>query len=529
MHIFLIGPPGVGKSTVAPHLAALFGAAVVDVDRQIERRAGKSCRAVIEEDGMERFRDIEGAVVAHLQPTPAWVVVDTGGGVVIRDANRVRMRELGIVVGLQASLPHLTSGIAATMAKRPHQHLDPRERARAALRERKALYAQAEATFRVDGRSPRDVARVVAAWLVASRGVRIDVGGEHPYPVLARAGLLEHAGAHLRDLGWRGRVALVCERRIGSTLGETVLRSLRTAGLAAVVIEVPAGERAKRLSSLARLWDALADAGVGRDGGVVTVGGGATSDLAAFAAATYLRGVRVAHVPTTLLAMVDAAIGGKTAIDIAAGKNLVGAFHAPDAVLADITALGTLPPRQISSGLAEVVKSAFLADRTAVTQVRRALPAARGRDLAATLALVALGAGVKAAIVSLDAHESGLRELLNFGHTMGHAYEAASGYRATHGEAVAVGMVFATALAERLGLAAPSLRPLLEELLVGAGLPTRARIPRAAWTFLGRDKKARAGAVRWILPRRIGSFTQVTEVDPRALRAAAAAVEGRAA
>src|SRR5207249_9946050 len=173
----------------------------------------------------------------------------------------------------------------------------------------------------------------------------------------------------------------------------------------------------------------------------------------------------LAQIPTTLLGMADAAIGGKTAIDIAAGKNLVGAFHAAEAVFADITVLATLPARQIASGLAEIVKTAFLADRESVAQLGRALEPVRAGDLGTLLAAVAIAAEVKAAIVSQDPRESGLRELLNFGHTMGHAYEAASRYRVTHGEAVAIGMVYATALAERLTLTTPSVRPELEKLL----------------------------------------------------------------
>jgi 3-dehydroquinate synthase len=526
MHLFLVGPPGIGKSTLAPVLARHFGAAVVDLDREIERRARKSCKAVIEQDGWERFRDLEAGVLARLRPTPAWIVVDTGGGAPIRDANRARMRELGLVVGLRGSLDRVAAGIAATMARRPQQSLAPRERARSVLEERRAAYADTDVTFDVEDASVEEVGRAIAAWLVSARGIRIDVVGfERPCRVLVRAGLLEQVGPHLAALGWRGRVALVSDSRVPAGYREAVTRSLDSVGLDTVRLRVPEGEAAKRLAVAARLWDSLAVEGIGRDGGVVALGGGSTGDVAGFAAATYLRGVRVAQIPTTLLGMADAAIGGKTGVDIAAGKNLVGAFHSPDAVFADLSVLATLPARQVSSGLAEVVKSAFLSERESVAQLGRAMEAARAGDLGALLAAVSIAAEVKASVVSQDPREAGLRELLNFGHTMGHAYEAASGYRVTHGEAVAVGMVFATALAERLELTSPALRPQLEALLARAALPVRARLPRAAWTFLARDKKARAGKLRWILPRRIGRFSEVTDVGERALRGAARAVE----
>jgi 3-dehydroquinate synthase len=295
-----------------------------------------------------------------------------------------------------------------------------------------------------------------------------------------------------------------------------------------VTIRVPEGERAKRVSALERLWRDLARGGIGRDGGLVALGGGATGDLAGLAAATYARGIALAHVPTTLLAMVDSSIGGKAAIDLPEGKNLVGAFHAPAAVLADPAVLATLPPRQVSSGLAEVVKTAYLADGDSVEQTARSIERVLERDLGPLTLMVAMSAEMKAAVVSADEREAGLREILNFGHTFGHAYEAARGYAVTHGEAVAIGMVFATALAEVLGLSA-GLRPRLEEILDRAGLPVRSRIPSRAWSLLALDKKARAGSVRWILPRRIGRFSEVTGVGTRDLGRAARIVEGRAA
>ena len=526
MHLFLVGPPGIGKSTVAPMLAHHFGGAVVELDREIQRRAGKPNKELIEQDGMDRFRAVESSVLSRLSPTPSWVVVDTGGGAPIREENRAVMRNLGLIIGLRGSLDRVASGIAATHAKRPYANVAPRERARQVLRERRVAYADTDVTFDVDGATVHETARAIAAWLVSARGVRIDVAGqERPSRILIRAGLLDHVGAHLADLGWRGRVAVVSDARTAARYEPDLLRSLASAGLDPVTLRVPAGERGKQLRIAAQLWASLAGSHVGRDGGIVALGGGSVGDVAGFVAATYLRGIRLAHVPTTLLGMADASIGGKTAIDIAAGKNLVGAFHSPDAVFADLAVLATLPPRQLSSGLAEVTKCAFLADRESVAQLARSLERVRAGDLGAILGAITIAAEVKAGIVSQDPREAGLRELLNFGHTMGHAYEAATKYRVTHGEAVAVGMVYATALAERLGLTVPTVRPELENLLRRAALPTRAHLPTGVWSFVLQDKKARAGKLRWILPRRIGQFSEVTDVGEPALRAAARIVE----
>jgi shikimate kinase/3-dehydroquinate synthase len=527
MHLFLVGPPGIGKSTIAPLLADALGGRTMDLDDEIERKAGKPCTKVITEDGMPRFRALESEILAALQPTPALVVVSTGGGSVLLEPNRRRMSELGLRVGLSGTVATVARGIAATMGKRAHLDVGPRQHAARVLKERRDVYADVDASFRVDGAEPHEVALAIAAWLVAARGIRIDVLASRPYPVLVRAGLLEHAGTHLRDIGWRGRVAIVADPFTAARLGPAVRRSCAAAGLDATIVRVPRGERAKTVAALAKLWDALGAAEITRDGGVIALGGGTVGDVAGFAAATYLRGIRYAQLPTTLLAMVDSSIGGKTGIDLAWGKNLAGAFHQPDAVLADPSVLASLPRRERASGFAEIAKCAFLSDRDSVAQAERSAAAVIAGDLGPTLSAIALAATVKAGVVGADERESGLRELLNFGHTLGHAYEAASRYRVTHGEAVSIGMVFATALADVLDLAPTSLRERLETLLRIAGLPVRAKLPARTWTFLARDKKARAGAVRWILPRTIGRFSEVIDVTPRSLRAAAAIVEGR--
>jgi shikimate kinase/3-dehydroquinate synthase len=527
MHLFLVGPPGIGKSTVAPLLAEALGGRSVDLDDEIERTAGKPATRIISEEGMTLFRALESDALAALRPTPAVIVVSTGGGAVLLEPNRRRMAELGLCIGLTGSVATVARGIAATMGKRGHLDVGPRQHAARVLKERRDAYADVDAAFRVDGAAAHETALAIAAWLVSARGVRIDVLALRPYPVLIRAGLLEHAGTHLRDVGWRGQVAIVADPFTAARHAPAVRRSCLAAGLDVTIIRVPRGERAKTAGSLAKLWDALGAARIGRDGGVIALGGGTVGDVAGFAAATYLRGVRLAQIPTTLLAMVDSSIGGKTGIDLPRGKNLAGAFHQPDAVLADPSVLGSLPRRERASGFAEIAKCAFLSDRDSVMQLERSAGAVADGDLGPTLGAIALAATVKAGIVGADEREAGLRELLNFGHTLGHAYEAASRYRVTHGEAVSIGMVFAAALADVLDLAPTSLRERLEALLRAVDLPTRAKLPARTWSFLAQDKKARAGAVRWILPRTIGRFSEVVDVSPRALRAAAAIVEGR--
>lgn len=527
MHLFLVGPPGIGKSTVAPLLAGMLGAAAIDLDAEIERRAAKPAARIIRDDGMPRFRALESEALERLTPTHALIVVATGGGAPLEGSNRRLMAQLGPRIGLTGSVATVARGLAQTMATRGHLDLPPREHAARVLRERREAYADVEATFAIDRVPPVDVARAIAAWLVAGRGIRLDVAAARPYPILIRAGLLEHIGTHLADLGWGGRAVIVGDTLTARRHAPAVAASCRVAGIATTTIAVPRGERSKSVGGLERVWRALSRAGIGRDGAIIALGGGTVGDLAGFAAATYLRGIRYAQVPTTLLAMVDSSIGGKTGIDLAAGKNLAGAFWAPDAVLADPAVLAALPRRQRASGLAEVVKSAFLADRHAVAQVERSVLRVLDGDLGPTVGAIAMAASLKSRVVGRDERESGSRELLNFGHTFGHAYEAASGYQVTHGEAVSVGMVFATALAEELDLVPGALRERLERILVAAALPIRSRIPAGAMRYLAADKKVRAGKVRWILPRAIGRFSEVTDVGTASLTVAARAVEGR--
>ncbi len=270
---------------------------------------------------------------------------------------------------------------------------------------------------------------------------------------------------------------------------------------------VPAGEGTKSRESWAALTDALLARGCGRDTTVVALGGGMIGDLAGFVAATYMRGIPVVQCPTSLLAMIDASVGGKTGVDTPAGKNLVGAFHPPAAVLADVELLATLPAEHRRAGLAEAVKHGVVADAHYFDLLRTAGPAVLGADTDAVLGVVTRSVEIKAEIVTADSREQGLRKILNFGHTLGHAIEHASGYEMLHGECVAIGMVLEARLAERMGLAESGTSEAIVELLRVVGLPV-ARPARFGADELLRatrlDKKAQAGVVEYALPAAVG-------------------------
>jgi 3-dehydroquinate synthase len=332
---------------------------------------------------------------------------------------------------------------------------------------------------------------------------RIEVGGEQPYEVVVGAGVLSSLPSLV---GKRAQTAAVIhDERLGA-VARPACRALADAGYRVVAAEVPSGEGAKDVAVLARLWSWLAESRVSRSDCVVGIGGGATTDLAGFAAATWLRGVPVVLIPTTLLGMVDAAVGGKTAIDIAAGKNLVGAFHPPAGVLADLATLETLPREDYVAGLAEVIKAGFIADGEILRLVAADPDGAATPHGQHSRELVERAIAMKARVVSADLRESGLRETLNYGHTLGHAIEKLERYAFRHGDAVAIGMVFAAEVARLSGRLTEREVALHKELLTAVGLPVS--YPRAAWPALREtmslDKKTRGARLRMIVLDGVG-------------------------
>jgi 3-dehydroquinate synthase len=326
---------------------------------------------------------------------------------------------------------------------------------------------------------------------------RVRVGGEAPYDVVIGTGVLGELPSLLGDAG----IVAVVHAEGLPEIARPVCHALTEAGYDARALPVPDGEAGKDVKVLAGLWSSFANLGMTRTDAVVGVGGGATTDLAGFAAATWLRGVRVVLVPTTLLGMVDAAVGGKTAIDIPDGKNLVGAFHPPSGVLCDLATLMTVPRADYVAGLAEIIKAGFIADPRILELVEDDPEAAGRPDGPHTLELAERAVAIKARVVSEDLRESGLREILNYGHTLGHAIEKAEGYRFRHGDAVAIGMVFAAELACLAGRLDAAVVARHRAILSAVGLPTSYVLE--AWPTLREamriDKKARGSRLRFVV------------------------------
>ncbi|WP_153505426.1 3-dehydroquinate synthase [Cumulibacter manganitolerans] len=332
---------------------------------------------------------------------------------------------------------------------------------------------------------------------------RVTVAGSTPYDVVIGAG----AGAALPEmLEGADRVAVIhTDSLAGYAAG--VMRALRERGRTVLPLVVPDAEAGKTLQVAGRCWDALGAAGFTRNDAVVTVGGGAVTDLGGWVAAAWLRGVRVVHVPTTLLGMVDAAVGGKTAINTAAGKNLVGAFHPPAGVICDVDALATLPRADYVAGLAEVIKAGFIADPVILELIEGDLEAAATPEAPFAAELIERAVAVKARVVGEDLTEQGLREILNYGHTLGHAIERAEDYRWRHGDAVAVGMVFAAELGRRAGSLDDATADRHRSILEGVGLPTS--YDGTPWEALRAtmavDKKSRGARLRFVVLDRLAA------------------------
>ena len=339
--------------------------------------------------------------------------------------------------------------------------------------------------------------------------------GPRSYTIAVECGALDTVGARLAGLGVGGRAALVSDAAIQRLYGKTVVASLDGAGFTVAEVEVPEGEAAKTLAVAEQCWDALLGAGLDRTSTVLALGGGAVGDVAGFVAATYMRGVNFVQLPTTVLAQVDASIGGKTAVDHPKAKNLIGAFHQPRLVLVDPAVVRTLPERQFRSGLAEIVKHGIVLDAAYFAEVERDAEALCARELPVLERIIGGSCRLKASVVERDERESELRHVLNYGHTIGHALEAATGYaRFTHGEAVSLGIAAEARVARRLGLCREATVERQERLLAAVGLPVRAAVDdvEAVLAALARDKKARDGRVPFVLAPEIGAFRLVYDV-----------------
>jgi 3-dehydroquinate synthase len=347
--------------------------------------------------------------------------------------------------------------------------------------------------------------------------------GSRSYAIRIGGGLLARLGHFTSALGLGKRCAVISDAKVAPLYAETALDSLRRAGFDPTLITVPSGETAKSLANVSRCYDALAAQRLERKSFIVALGGGVVGDLAGFVAATYLRGIPFVQVPTTLLAQVDSSVGGKVGVNLKAGKNLVGSFYQPRLVLCDLDTLRSLPEREYRAGIAEVIKYGIIHDPRLFTALERGLPELLGQETTMLTRVVARCCEIKAEVVGQDETESGLRAILNFGHTIGHGLEAISRYgKYLHGEAISIGQVGAARISNALtGLSREDCQR-IETLFARAGLPTRVALNRVQterlFEAMKLDKKVKDGETKFVLAHRIGSVEHGLAVPEKLLR-----------
>ena len=539
-NVYLTGFSYTGNSTVGRILAARLGMEYVDTDELIEAEQERSIPEIFAQDGEAVFRELESVTLTQVAERQG-VVVATGGGMVMDPENRAVMQRTGAVVCLEAQPATILSRMRADVSDATVRPLlasaDPLARITALKASRQAAYAIADWTVNTDGLTTEDVAAEAergaeAGWQRAEAGrlleafensdadvaftVRTETAA---YPIVVAPGALESLGRRLSELGLAGRACVITDSGIPGQLRETALGSLTEAGFDPLMLEIPAGETSKNLAQAGELFAELSANRIERRDTIVALGGGVVGDLAGYVAATYLRGVAFVQVPTTLLGMVDASIGGKVAIDLPSGKNLVGAFYQPRLVLSDTRALNSLPARQLTTGWAEVIKTAAIFDADLFDYLETNAQSILAGDEAMRAHAVLRCSAIKGRVVSLDEREmTGLRARLNLGHTLGHALENALEYTGIlHGEAVAIGTSFAAHLAERVGSITTDERKRQIDLLKAYGLATDAPPGvdlSGIQAALAVDKKVSAGRMRWILCDGIGSGRLRDDVSP---------------
>ena len=502
-HIFLYGPPGTGKSTIGKILASNLKLPFVDLDRVIETNADMSISQIIEQGGESAFRDLESTALRSI-PDEKVSVIALGGGALLSVENHEFAHEAGKVVLLMAELDTLFERLNGIANKRPLLAGDLWTQLSSMLAQRNEHYNSFALRVQVDERSAEENALEVQMLLG-----RFHLSAMGEYDVIV--GNLEQIGDFLLARGLQNPI-IVTDENVVMVHAEKLVVSLGKAGFQPKIITFAAGEEHKNLDTISSLWKSFLENGLDRKSTVLALGGGVIGDLAGFAASTYMRGINWVGIPTTLLSMVDASLGGKTGFDLPEGKNLIGSFFPPKLVLADPQLLKTLSEAELISGLAEVVKHGIISDPQLFSLCSHGLDWIKDN----LEEVVRRAMAVKIKIIEEDPYEKGIRAALNLGHTVGHAVELVSKFELRHGEAVAIGMVVEAKYAEKIGLSNKGLSKLIGNTLCAVGLPIdiSKELPRDEIIHaMQMDKKKNANAIRFALPVEIGKVELVDVMD----------------
>ena len=523
--IALVGLMGAGKTSIGRRLAARLGLAFFDADAEIELAAGCSIPDIFARYGEAAFRDGECRVIRRLLAGRP-IVLATGGGAFMDAATREQIRQNATSVWLRCSLAVLVRRVAMR-DNRPLLANGQAEDILAGLMQtRHKVYAEADIVVDCGDESPdHTLGQVIGALMDYSPPRQLSVPlGATAYDLLIGPGLIARAGSLLATRLAHRRVIVITDQTVAALHLDALLDGLAATGFVSETVVVPPGEASKSLDQYGLVVDAVLQAGVERNTGIIALGGGVVGDLAGFVAATVLRGLPFVQIPTTLLAQVDSSVGGKTGINTRQGKNLLGAFHQPRVVLADVSVLETLPRRELAAGYAEIVKAGLIGDAAFFEWCEANGAAVVGGDTVAQSEAIMRACAFKAGVVGDDEREEKAndgRALLNLGHTFGHALEAEYGYGGAllHGEAVAVGLGLAFRLSARLGYCAQSEADRVVAHLTAVGLPAELsnlnrRFSAAALIgHMRRDKKVQDGTMRFVLVRGIGEAFTSSDVE----------------
>lgn len=518
-HVVLTGFMGTGKSSLGRVLAQRWGRPFVDMDERLEECFQKPISEVFATLGEAAFRAQEARLCQELAQGSG-AVIATGGGTLVFEENR-RVFEDHLVLNLTASPKTILARLEKDETRPLLKTQDKMKAIQGLLKSRERSYQAIPLQVSTDGKRPDELASEIEGLLSNLEAIPsherllVPTPSSH-YPIYIGAGLSDHLGTLLQGRALAGRrVALVSNADILRLHGDRVRGSLGRTCAEVISVEVPEGEQHKTLATIQGLYDRFLEAKLDRSSLIVALGGGVVGDMAGFAAATYLRGVPFVQIPSTLLAMVDSSVGGKTGVDLPQGKNLVGAFKQPELVVIDPDLLKTLPPEELRSGLAEVIKHSVIADAELFRQLMDA-------PLSLDAATLRRAVQVKVDVVSEDPLEQGRRAVLNLGHTFGHAFEQLSGFSIRHGEAVGVGMICAAQMGMELGICDSKLKEDLTQLLKRAGLPVAfsAYVIDDLIGAMAHDKKRAMGRMRFIVPRGLEEVDIVTNPDMAVVRRA---------
>jgi shikimate kinase/3-dehydroquinate synthase len=555
-NLVITGFSGTGKSLVAKEIARRLGWDFLDTDDEIIKDAGKPIAQIFRQEGEGKFRELERETIRKAC-RQRQTVIAIGGGAIVDPQNYELLAKTGLVVCLEAKPETIYERLFREAARSPESEVrpllatdNPLERIRQLKASRQPYYAKSDWTIHTDGLSVSEVTEeVMRAWRLLRRyaprndkekarndnkkaqstidkDVACMVKTEtQSYPIFVGYGLLDRLGEKMKQAALSGTATIISDEDVFSLYGSQVEGVLKNADFAVNSFVVAPGEETKSMDSAIKIYDFLVEHRTERDDIIVALGGGMVGDLAGFVAATFLRGMPWLQVPTSLVAMVDASIGGKVGVNHPEGKNLIGAFYQPSFVLADVQTLTTLPRRELTSGWAEVIKHGMILDEEFVQFLESNVNSLKKLEPDLLTGAIARSAAIKAQVVSQDERErEGKRTILNYGHTIGHGLEAATRYkRFLHGEAVAIGMVGAAKLSQRLGLLPSTAVERQEALLQRFGLPASLAAKRGGPKLsvagvtkaMELDKKVKGKAIRWVVLQDIGKAAIRSDVPQK--------------